>query len=59
MNRKIKALIDANVAITFLTMREDSYTDEALQIMSLCSDRKIEGYLAFHSLSIIWYLGRK
>ena len=27
--------------------------------MFLCAEKKIKGYLAFHSLSTIWYLGRK
>lgn len=27
--------------------------------MRLCAEEKIEGFIAFHSLSIIWYVSRK
>ena len=57
--KKLKVLIDTNVAMTFLTKRKDPFTEEAEDIMFLCSSDKISGYLAFHSLSTIWYLGRK
>lgn len=48
-------LVDTNVVINFLTRREDKYRESSIQIMEMCSDRTIEGYTAFHSLSIIWY----
>ena len=57
--KKLKVLIDTNVAMTFLTKRKDPFTKEAEDIMYLCCAEKITGYLAFHSLSTIWYLGRK
>ena len=57
--RKFKVLIDTNVAVTFLTKRIDPFTKESEDLMFLCGAEKITGYLAFHSLSIIWYLGRK
>ena len=56
---KPKVLIDTNVAMTFLTKRKDSFVEESVEIMHLCAKRIISGYLAFHSLSTIWYLGRK
>ncbi|MBR0248596.1 MAG: PIN domain-containing protein [Synergistaceae bacterium] len=51
----IKVLIDTNVILNYLTGREDKYLEESIQVMSMCSQNKIKGYVAFHSLSIIWY----
>ncbi|MBO6178569.1 MAG: hypothetical protein J6O04_05315 [Selenomonadaceae bacterium] len=59
MKRKLRILIDTNIAFTFLSERNDPFSKEALKIMSFCARGKIYGYLAFHSLSIIWYLCRK
>ncbi|MBR3621910.1 MAG: PIN domain-containing protein [Selenomonadaceae bacterium] len=56
---KLRVLIDTNVAMTFLTKRKDPYTKEAEEVMFFCASEKIIGFLAFHSLSTIWYLGRK
>ena len=56
---KLKVLIDTNVAMTFLTKRKDPFTEESKDVMLLCAKGEIDGYLAFHSLSTIWYLGRK
>ena len=51
----MKILVDTNVIINYLTCREDKYSEESRQVMDMCSDNKFEGYVAFHSLSIIWY----
>ena len=51
----MKVLVDTNVIITYLTEREDKYSAESRQVMEMCAAKKIEGYIAFHSLSIIWY----
>ncbi len=59
MKRRLRVLIDTNVAYTFLSEREDCFSDEAFKIMQLCAEGEIYGYLAFHSLSTIWYLCRK
>lgn len=55
----MKVLIDANVAITYISGRDDPYSSEIRDIMRLCAEEKIEGVLAFHSLSVIWYVSRK
>jgi len=55
----MKALIDTNLALTFITGREDPYSEQTERIMELCSKDRFEGFLAFHSLSVIWYLMRK
>ena len=54
--KNIIALIDTNVIINFITKREDPYKNECFEIMRLCADNAFDGYIAFHSLSIIWYV---
>lgn len=49
------ALIDTNVILNYITDREDRFRDSSKAVMELCSQGKFEGYIAFHSLSIIWY----
>ncbi len=51
----MKVLVNANVIITYLTGREDKYRESSIQVMDMCTNKEIEGYVAFHSLSIIWY----
>ena len=51
----IKVLVDTNVIINYLTSREDKYSEESRQVMMMCARHQLDGYVAFHSLSIIWY----
>ena len=51
-------LIDTNVALDFLTMRQPYYED-ARNIIRMCAKEKVIGYLAFHSLPNIFYILRK
>ena len=51
----IRVLVDTNVIFNYLTGREDKYSEESDIIMTICAENKLEGYVAFHSLSIIWY----
>ena len=51
----MKALIDTNVALTYASGREDPFSDATDAIMLMCAQEKIEGAIAFHSLSTIWY----
>ena len=55
----LRVLIDTNVAYTFISERDDSFSTETFRIMHLCVEGDIQGYLAFHSLSTIWYICRK
>ena len=55
----MRILIDTNVAITYISGRNDPFAAEIEQIMRLCTEEQIEGVLAFHSLSTIWYVTRK
>lgn len=57
--KNIVSLIDTNVIINFITKRDDPYKNECLEIMKLCAENAFEGYIAFHSLSIIWYIIKK
>ena len=51
----MKILVDTNVIINYLTRREDKYRESSIQVMDICSRKELEGYVAFHSMSIIWY----
>ena len=55
----MRVLIDTNLAFTYVTGREDPFASDIDRIMELCSTEAIEGVLAYHSLSTIWYLMRK
>ena len=50
-------LIDTNIILDFLLQRKAFYT-EAQKIMEFCADKNTTGYVAFHSISNIWYLLR-
>lgn len=51
-------LIDTNVLLDFILVRQPNYED-AKAIADLCKKEKVHGYIAFHSVSIIWYILRK
>lgn len=55
----MRVLIDTNVALTYLSGREDPFSNEVDIIMRKCAEEKIEGAIALHSLSTIWYQTRK
>ena len=51
-------LIDTNIILDFLLHRSPFYED-ANQIMTLCAKKQIDGYVAFHSISDLYYILRK
>ena len=55
----MRALIDTNIALTYVSGREDRYAGESVEIMRMCAEERIEGLIAFHSLSTIWYVLRQ
>lgn len=55
----MKILLDTNVIMTYLTGREDKYTNESTIIVNKCKQKQLDGFVAFHSLSILWYLLRQ
>ena len=48
-------LVDTNVVLDFLVVRKP-YFDNAKQIIWLCAEDKVKGYIAFHSLPNIYYI---
>ncbi len=56
--RNMVLLIDANVIISYITNRTPGF-DDAVKIMDYCRDEHIDGYMAFHTVSILWYVLRK
>ena len=50
-------LIDANVILDFLLEREGFFED-ACDVMERCAAGHAKGYVAFHSISNIWYVLR-
>ena len=55
----MKVLVDTNIALNYVLGRDDPYSKESESIIKLCADGTLEGYIAFHSLSTIWYVTRK
>ncbi|MDR0552248.1 MAG: PIN domain-containing protein [Spirochaetaceae bacterium] len=51
-------LIDTNIIIDFLTSREP-FTEYARAVMNLCSENKIQGFFAAHTLPDIYFILRK
>lgn len=51
-------LIDTNVILDFLLTREPA-CKAASDIILKCANKEIKGYIAFHSISILWYILRK
>ena len=57
--RNLAVLIDTNVLLNYITNREDKYLNESIKIVELCALGKLSGYIAFHTLSTLWYVLRK
>lgn len=51
-------LIDTNIIIDFL-MKRQPYLEDAVKIISLCTEKKVKGYLAAHTVSNLFYILRK
>lgn len=52
------ALIDTNVIIDFIIKRQP-FEKESTEVMKKCASREIQGFVAFHSISNLWYILRK
>ena len=52
-------LIDANVILNYLLQRDDNELDGSNAIIEKCASLDCVGYIAFHTLSILWYVLRK
>lgn len=51
-------LVDTNIVLDYLLKREPFYKN-AKAVMNLCCDDKINGYIALHTVTTIWYILRK
>lgn len=56
--RGMAVLIDTNVIIDFLITREP-YFESSSKVMEKCAAGELKGYIAFHSVSNLWYILRK
>ena len=57
--KNMALLIDTNILITFLTKREDPFLEESEKVVEMCAMGQCTGYIAFHTLSTLWYVLRK
>ena len=57
--KNMDVLIDTNVIMNAVTERDDPFKEASFRVMDLCTYGAFKGYVAFHSLSTIWYLIRK
>ena len=53
------ALLDTNVILTYIIGRDVNDRESCSRVMELCAEGKIKGFVAFHSLSNIWYILHK
>ena len=51
-------LIDANVILNYLLNREPFFNN-SFRLIDDCRNGKVDAYIAFHTVSIIWYALRK
>ena len=51
-------LIDTNVLLDILQNRKPFY-DAAYRVIKLCAENRARGYIAFHSVSNLWYILRE
>ena len=56
--RNLALLLDTNVVMNYILERPNGFED-AQFLFDCCQKGTINGYLAFHSVSIIWYALRK
>lgn len=57
--KNMAVLIDTNILLNYITSREDKYLSESIRIVELCALGRLNGYIAFHTLSTLWYVLRK
>ena len=57
--RNMVILIDTNILLNYITSRPDSYLEQSVEIVRKCAMNECTGYIAFHTLSTLWYVLRK
>ena len=56
--QNISILSDTNVVLDYILLRQPQFSNST-RVLLACQNDDVEGYLAFHSLSTIWYVARK
>ncbi len=56
--KNLVVLVDANVILDYYQEREEHFA-YVQRFLEYCTTHGIKGYVAFHSISIIWYALRK
>lgn len=56
--RNMKVLVDTNILIDYITIREPFY-DSAFKVITLCADKKVKCAIAAHSIPTMYYLLRR
>lgn len=51
--------IDTNILLNYITNREDPYLEQSVEIVKKCAIGECTGYIAFRTLSTLWYVLRK
>lgn len=51
-------LVDTNIILDVIVRREP-FVNESRKVLELCARKKIKGYIAFHSVSNIYFILRK
>lgn len=51
-------LVDVNVIIDFLIIRNPFY-EASSKVIAMCASKELSGYIAFHTVSNLWYILRK
>ena len=54
--RNMALLIDTNVILNYITNREDPYLEQSIQIVEMCAKGECTGQIAFHTISMLWYV---
>lgn len=57
--KNMVVLIDTNVLLNYITNREETYLEQSIKFVEMCAKGEITGYIAFHTLSTLWYVLRK
>ena len=57
--QNMAVLIDTNILLNYITNREDDYLEQSIRIVEMCAKGECIGYIAFHTLSTLWYILRK
>ena len=56
--KNMAVLIDTNILLNYITNRNDKYLNESIKIVEFCALGKLNGYIAFHTLSTLLYVLR-